>query len=75
MKDELSEITSTCPYLVCGICRTKVGWPHQRWCNKREKTELSCFDCFYLNTGDEVCAHPVFKGGKKDRDEKNQSDI
>ena len=65
MKEELSEITSTCPYLVCFICRTKVGWPHQRWCDKKDEAELSCSDCFYFKTKDEVCTHPVFKRGTK----------
>lgn len=65
MKEELSEITSSCPYLVCRVCRTKIGWPHQSWCDLKEKTELCCFDCFYFKVKDEICTHPVLKKGTK----------
>ena len=57
--DEKAIIRGDCEDFVCGICRTKVGWPHQVWCDRPELTEPVCEDCGYYNERKKGCAHPV----------------
>ncbi len=53
-----SGIVAGCPDLVCRVCRTKVGWPHQPWCKLGNKVQLACPDCRYYDGAHTVCAYP-----------------
>ena len=50
-------ISSRCEDFVCRVCRTKTGWPHQKWCSS-ENTEPGCSDCLYAAKNGTVCKHP-----------------
>ncbi len=52
-------IRSACPLFACRLCRTKSGWPHQRWCVLRDMAEPGCPDCRYFDLTRGVCAHPA----------------
>ncbi len=54
-------IRGACPLFACRFCRTKRGWPHQRWCAAAGLTEPECPDCRYHDPGKGSCAHPARK--------------
>ncbi|MBR5088213.1 MAG: hypothetical protein IK093_02155 [Ruminiclostridium sp.] len=54
-------ITTACPLFVCGICHTKTGHPHQKWCSFSGVTAPECKDCIYWNRPAESCTHPYTK--------------
>lgn len=61
-KDQMGEIVGViqtkCPDFVCRLCRTKTGWPHQRWCSYRKRTTPECQDCRYYDRRKDQCLHP-----------------
>ena len=59
MREELPCIAADCPQFVCRVCRTKVGWPHQRWCEIRNITKTLCSDCQYRGRNGGECIHPL----------------
>lgn len=54
-------IRGNCSDYVCDVCRTKYGWPHQIWCEKKYLTEPTCENCGYYNARKNCCAHPARK--------------
>ena len=66
MNDGENIINGECERYVCSECRTKYGYPHQRWCTKKDVTEPSCLQCIYFGKG-ERCRHPSLKALKKER--------
>lgn len=52
------ELASPCALFACWVCRTKTGWPHQRWCELIERTEPRCADCRYWSEKRGECRHP-----------------
>lgn len=67
MKKNKLRIASPCPLYACRECRTKTGWPHQRWCSLAKLTEPACADCCYRNPAKDECVHPRRrKGGDAD---------
>lgn len=61
MEERNGVIRASCPLYACRICRTKTGWPHQRWCVLGEETAPRCSDCCYYKR--ERCAHPARRKG------------
>ena len=56
-------ISSPCPLFACRVCRTKTGWPHQRWCALAELTAPECADCRYWSEAESRCHHPTLRKG------------
>jgi hypothetical protein len=62
-------IRAVCPRYACWLCRTKTGWPHQRWCRLSTVTQPLCADCRYYSAGKVICAYPALrKGGAADNE-------
>ena len=56
-------IRSACELFACRVCRTKTGWPHQKWCELCDLVRPDCGDCRYWNVGKNKCGHPARRGG------------
>ena len=52
-------IRARCPRFACRLCRTKTGWPHQRWCELSFLTQPECTDCRYWSEKKHACDHPA----------------
>ena len=61
MKNKQACIEAICRHFVCKECRTKVGWPHQRWCSGVDRMRCACADCLYYNEKRGMCVHPILK--------------
>ncbi|MBQ7460430.1 MAG: hypothetical protein IJS72_03565 [Oscillospiraceae bacterium] len=59
-----NRITAGCELYVCRECRTKTGWPHQRWCTLRGLTEPDCGECRYYGREKRICVHPAARKGR-----------
>ena len=62
MDEKENCIRAACPLFACRLCRTKTGWPHQRWCACRELTGPGCAGCRYHDPKRDECVHPARKG-------------
>ena len=59
-------IAAACELYACRVCRTKTGWPHQKWCEMKLVTNPDCGDCRYWSEKKGKCDHPaVRKGGAR----------
>ncbi len=56
-------IRANCPRFVCRVCRTKTGWPHQRWCGLGGLTDPACEACRYYAPDRDRCVHPAQRKG------------
>lgn len=52
-------IAARCQRFACRLCRTKTGWPHQRWCELTFLTQPDCADCRYWSEKKHACDHPA----------------
>ena len=68
-------IEAECRLFVCLECRTKVGWRHQIWCARRDKTSCSCKDCLYYHEKRGICIHPALKRKERIAHEKTEYPI
>jgi len=55
-------IRACCEFYACRVCRTKTGWPHQKWCELRSVAAPDCADCRYWEAEAGACEHPVHRG-------------
>jgi hypothetical protein len=61
--DERPVIRAKCESYACRECRTKTGWPHQKWCTLSRLTEPDCADCRYWSVKKAGCDHPARRRG------------
>lgn len=61
--EERPVIRALCPLFACRVCRTKTGWPHQRWCELSRLTEPDCALCRYWGEkkGKGGCTHAAVR--------------
>ena len=65
--DERPVIRAKCEHYACRECRTKTGWPHQKWCELSRLTEPDCADCRYRSVRKARCDHPALRRGGDQR--------
>ncbi|MBR1737695.1 MAG: hypothetical protein IJ736_11880 [Firmicutes bacterium] len=58
-------IGGECSIYACRVCRTKVGYHHQAWCELKNIGKPKCEECRYYSPEKEACIHPMKKVGKK----------
>lgn len=63
MDETMSIIRGNCTLYSCRVCRTKIGWPHQVWCELKGIIVPGCGDCRYQNVRDFSCIHPATRKG------------
>ena len=56
-------IDASCALFACRSCRTKTGWPHQKWCEMQLLTNPDCADCIYWSVKKDKCDHPARRRG------------
>ena len=56
-------IDASCALFACRSCRTKTGWPHQKWCEMQHLTDPDCADCIYWSVKKNKCDHPARRRG------------
>ena len=61
MRYRIKNIHTGCALFASKYCRTKTGWPHQRWCDIADKTMTDCDDCVYYKINKKECKHPILK--------------
>lgn len=61
--EERPVIRARCDLYACRVCRTKTGWPHQKWCAIKPVTEPDCGDCRYWSVRKNRCDHPASRRG------------
>ncbi|MBR6101092.1 MAG: hypothetical protein IKP95_01555 [Ruminococcus sp.] len=50
--------TDECSLFACRVCRTKTGFPHQKWCSLYGSDKGSCGGCIYFDKRKKRCRHP-----------------
>ena len=61
--EERPVIRARCPLFACRVCRTKTGWPHQKWCDQKLAADPDCGGCVYWSRKKERCDHPAMRRG------------